>query len=406
MIPLQKLTAKELVAQSELASAALEKIRARLLSPQMQKRAPIFTAQQVADLCGIDRDTLTRWAEKRPHLPKGTPRAGRRQFELAEAMIWIREAAGAKGKLRPANQKAITICVAFFKGGVGKTTTAYSLAQGLSLLGHRVLVIDTDAQGSLTLLAGKAPNVDVFDENTLIPIFDAKNNPAESVEYAIQPTYWEGVDLIPACSGLFNAEMMIPSPESMRRHEYRFWEILNKALEPVRDRYDVILIDTPPSLGYMTLNALWASNGVIVPMPPSNLDYASSIQFWRLLAEFAVGVEEAKQDKKAFDFVRVLLSKVDSQDTATHAVRSWIQKTYSDLVMPVEIPKSTVQSNASAAGYRTLYDFSRYEGSKETYLRARRPYDEAVEIVDGLIRTIWVTSNKAVVDAQLIAEVA
>jgi chromosome partitioning protein len=159
--------------------------------------------------------------------------------------------------MRPPGQKAITVAVGNFKGGVSKTTSAMILAQGLSLRGHRVLAIDTDPQGSLTTLHGILPETEVDAEMTIGPLCEGSET---DIRYAIRSTYWEGIDLIAAAPFLFSAEFALPARQ-MRDPSSRFWDVLNAGLDSVRDLYDVIVIDTPPSLSYVTINALWAADG-------------------------------------------------------------------------------------------------------------------------------------------------
>lgn len=104
--------------------------------------------------------------------------------------------------------------IANFKGGVGKTATAVTLAQGMSLLGHKVLVIDIDPQGSLTTLFGILPDSEVEEEDTILPLVMGAET---SIRYAIRPTYWDGIDLVPAapCSSALSS----PSPPGKPRRK-------------------------------------------------------------------------------------------------------------------------------------------------------------------------------------------
>jgi chromosome partitioning protein len=262
-----------------------------------------------------------------------------------------------------------------------------TLAQGLSLFGRRVLIIDLDPQASLSALNGILADSEVSDEQTVLPLIygDANN-----LEYAVQSTYWDGIDLIPASAALFGAEFFLPFKQS-KDSSFQFWDVLNKGMESLLDTYDVIIIDTPPALSYMTINAFMAADGLIVPTPPSALDYASSTQFWSLLSDLSESMKQvAPHLDKSFDFIHVLLAKVDHSQAATHIVREWINKTYEGLVLPVEIPTTTVTQSA-AAEFGTVYDISRYEGSLKTYQRAREAYDRLAELIDQELVALWLS---------------
>ena len=135
--------------QANKAVEMMEMIRTAMLAPTARKSAPHFNLSQLTTLLGIEKGSFAHRLS-RGDLPSGTlnESGNRREFTLAESRTWIK--AYHQDRLRPGGAEAVTISVGNFKGGVGKTTTAMTLAQGLSLRGHRVLVIDTDPQGSLT----------------------------------------------------------------------------------------------------------------------------------------------------------------------------------------------------------------------------------------------------------------
>jgi len=373
----------DIIEQAERASYMMTAIRGALLAPENRKTAPTFNATQLAALCDVDRNQIVYRIGK-GDLPVGkiNESGNRREFSLAETLPWVREYRAKQ--LRPEGAEAVCIAVANFKGGVGKTTTAMTLAQGLSLKGHRVLVIDCDPQGSLTTLFGILPDTEVEDEHTILPVCLGLET---SIEPAIQSTYWSGLDLVCAAPLLFAAEFGLPARQ-MNEEGFEFWNVLNVALDDIRDRYDVIIIDTPPALSYVTINALMASDGILMPLPPNALDAASAAQFWRLFSDLAGQLVEQRGVTKEFDFVRVLLTRVDSQDSTSATVRDWINKTYEGKVLPAEIPKTTVAASSSAE-FGTIYDVGKYEGNQRTYKRALDAYDRVTELLEEIIRATW-----------------
>ena len=367
------------------AEGMVAQIRQRLLAPESRKIAPEFSTAQIAALCGVDKAHVNYRLTKND-LPSGklTPSGGKREFTLVEARQWARTYRAEK--MRPAGQKALCIAVANFKGGVSKTTSAMILAQGLSLRGHRVLAIDIDPQGSLTTLHGVLPETDVTEDMTISPLCHGQTT---DITPAIRGTYWDGIDLVAAAPFLFSAEFALPSMQ-IRDASAKFWDVLNSGMEPIREEYDVIIIDTPPSLSYVTINGLWAADGIVVPIPPSGLDFASSAQFWSLLADLGGNLDRQQPSGsgKVFDFLHVLLSRVDQADAASPAVRQWIQSTYGEFVLPVEIPKTTVTSN-KAAEFATVYDVQKYDGAAKTYKRAIDAYDRFVDLIEESVVEAW-----------------
>lgn len=381
--PPKPITLAGIADQAERAVAMMNEIRSAMLAPTARKSPPIFNLSQLAAMCGIEKGSLSH-RMGRGDLPAGrlNESGSRREFSLAEARSWIREYR--REGLRPAGAEAVTIAIGNFKGGVSKTTTAVTLAQGLTLLGHKVLVIDTDPQGSLTTLFGILPDTEVEEQDTILPLAMGSET---SIRYAIRPTYWDGIDLVAAAPVLFGAEFALPARQT-QEPGFEFWRVLDLGIDDVRADYDVIVIDTPPALSYTTINAFMASNGIIMPLPPNALDFASASQFWSLFADLTSELITKRGLSKSFDFIHVLLARVDSSDAASNIVRQWIGSTYAEKVLPVEIPKTAVTATTSAE-FGTVYDISRYDGSAKTFKRARDAYDTFVSHIEGSIRSVW-----------------
>lgn len=369
--------------QADRAVAMMGEIRTAMLAPTARKAPPVYNLSQLAAMVGIEKGSLSHRIT-RGDLPAGrlNDAGSRREFSLAEARTWIREYR--KEWLRPPGGEAVTIAIGNFKGGVTKTTTAVTLAQGLTLLGHKVLVIDTDPQGSLTTLFGILPDTEVEEDDTILPLAMGTET---SIRYAIRPTYWDGIDLVAAAPMLFGAEFALPARQT-QEPGFEFWRVLDLGIDDVRADYDVIVIDTPPALSYTTINAFMASNGIIMPLPPNALDFASASQFWSLFADLTSELLTKRGLTKEFDFIHVLLARVDSADAASNIVRQWIGQTYAEKVLPVEIPKTAVAATTSAE-FGTVYDIARYDGSAKTFKRARDAYDTFVSHIERSVWSVW-----------------
>lgn len=376
---------------SARSTAMLEAARKISTAPHPVKAAPTFSLSQIADMCGIPKARASYYiAEKSELIPSGTLPGGnrKREFTLKEARQWIKFFA--PHATRPAGADAIKIACANFKGGVTKTTTTVSTAQGLSLLGLTVLIVDLDPQGSATVLSGLRPDQEVTEEETIFPLVDGTE---DTLEYAVQPTYWDGIDVIPAAIAMYGAEFLLPSKQ-IKNPDFEFWNVINKGIEPLLKKYDVILFDTPPSLSYMTINAMLAADAIIIPMPPSALDFASSTQFWSLMAELTEGMVKRKPAlaNKRFDFVSILMAKTTPLRIADSNIKDLVRETYGRLVLEVEIPESAAVHTA-AMEFGTIYDDTSAMLSGKTYQRARESLNHLVLAIHQKIVIAWSKKN-------------
>lgn len=385
-LPPSMVTVDDLAAMRANARQVVAYNRAVASAPSSVKISPSYTPAQLINLCGITRSGFEQ-RRKKGDLPDGSELENkRRAMSLPDLQTWVRTYRSSK--LRPEGRECAIVTTGNFKGGVGKSTSAATIAQGLSIRGHKVLVIDTDPQGSLTSLFGISP--ESLDDG--MTVLSVSSGDTDSLRSAIQKTYWSGIDIIGAAPRISAAQFHLPA-RTMNSGE-TFWSVLDSALDPeIRKEYDVIVIDTPPALDYLTINAFFAADILVVPLPPSAMDFVSSTQFWDLFVELHQSFSDYGMNK-SYSFVNVLLSRVDSNDAAGGLVREWIAQAYGRHVLPVEIP-TTAAAKTAAAEFGTVYDTTVAQESARTYRRAYEAYERLVEIIEEQVQRVWASPGKS-----------
>lgn len=227
------------------------------------------------------------------------------------------------------------IAVANQKGGVGKTTTCVNLAASLGSKRQKVLLVDTDPQGNASSGVGiNKRNVSVSTYNLIIGEDKAENG--------ILKTDYKNVDIIPANIALAGAEIELVELENRDSR-------LKRALAPIRDKYDYIIIDCPPSLGLITLNGLTAADTVLVPI---------QCEFFALegLSQLMATIRQVKRlYNKQLELEGVLLTMFDSRLNLTLQVVDEVKKFFPQKVYRTVIPRNVRLSEAPSHGQPVLY---------------------------------------------------
>jgi chromosome partitioning protein len=270
----------------------------------------LFSPSEAAEMVGCDRTTLAR-AESEIGLepPARNPENNRRVGYTLEQIQAFRRHFGELPWRDPATDQPIVVACQNFKGGVGKSTTCVNLAHYLALKGYRVLVVDTDSQATTTSMFGYVPDAEIDEEATVLPYLSGFQT---TLDYAVRRTYWPNIDLIPACLALYEAELAIvmhlaSQPDAEKR--VQFFMELKYGLQTVADNYDVILLDSPPALGMISINVLMAADALLVPSAARMFDFSSTVQFFRMVHNYIGKIDPNKQ----YRWISVLTTLFDQR---------------------------------------------------------------------------------------------
>ena len=370
-------------ALAERCSNILEKLRDGAQSKRAdERREPIFTIGKAADLVGRTPAAI-REAEKDGRLPEpGRTETNRRVGYTLAQLNDMRGVFGTR-PWRAADDPCAVVAVQNFKGGVGKSTISVHLAQFLAIRGYRVLLIDCDSQASATTLFGYVPDLDLQEENTLYPFL--RQDELVSLEYAIRATHFDGLDLIPANLRLFQSEYELAA--RMARGQGTLLDRLQQGIASVADRYDVVVIDPPPALGAISLSVLRAANALVVPVPPTVMDFSSTAAYLAMLDEtMQVLLEHGMNTDLAF--LRFVASKVDENKSMQRELMGLMGQIYGNALVRTPLKDSAEIDNASAR-LMTVYELEGPTTSRSVRDRCLTYLDGVNSEIETDIRSMW-----------------
>ena len=423
-------TTESFAAVAKACAAGREDLTSRGIERGGTRRLRPFSTWEITRyLIPVAPAHFRRVLRANPELPQGVSETdgGAKWFSLDE-VLRLRAHFGAEGSKaknylpwRPQGLPAKIVSVANFKGGVGKTSTAAHLAMSAALDGYKVLVIDLDSQGSMTSIFGGT----VADEwDTVFPLIArhyAKHLERENAQRSargaetapldetltealtvtaqnlIRPTHWPNIDLIGAQLNLYWAEFQIPVWR-MAAGGWPLWDALSDTLaaDGVLDAYDIVFLDTPPALGYLTINGLSAADILLVPLGASFLEFDSTGRFFDMLHATFRSIEDGEnraaralgRPEMAFqwDAVRAVVTRFDA---AQQGELASLMQAYLGRTLSPHRQDFTALIGQAGEQVRGIYEADYRDFNRETYARGRETFDATYAMLKALILGAW-----------------
>ena len=370
-------------ALAERCSSILERLRDGAQSRRADdRRQPTFTIGRAADLVGRTPAAI-REAEKDGRLPEVDRTESNRRVGYTLAQLNDMRGVFGTRPWRAADDPCAILAVQNFKGGVGKSTLSVHLAQYLAIKGYRLLLIDCDSQASASTLFGYIPDLDLEEGDTLYPFL--RQDELTSLEYAIRPTHFDGLDLIPANLRLFQSEYELAA--RMARGQGALLDRLQQGIASVAGRYDVVVIDPPPALGAISLSVLRAANALVVPVPPTVMDFSSTAAFLAMLDETMQVLLEHGMNTE-LNFLRFVASKVDENKSMQRELMGLMGQLYGNALVRTPLKDSAEIDNASAR-LMTVYELEGPTTSRSVRERCLTYLDGVNSEIEVDIRSMW-----------------
>lgn len=243
-------------------------------------------------------------------------------------------------------KNGITLALVNNKGGVGKTTTAVSLAAGIAAESQRVLLADLDAQGSASLSLG-------LTRADLHPGAAEVLLEGRPVRDAVRPSLVSGLDILPGSMKLASADLALSDVKGRET-------VLKAALSPCLADYHFAVLDCPPSLGLLTVNALTAANFFIIPLTPDYLALEGLVNLMEAVEKIRAGIGKTAAP------LGILLTLCDNRLNVTEEIGRMIRGHYGKLVFKTEI-KSNVRLKEAPSFGKTIFDYDAGSAGAEGY---------------------------------------
>lgn len=319
--------------------------------------------------------------------PADRSSGGRRMYSLEEINA-IRHYAGTMP--RKPSRTPYVLGFVNFKGGSSKTTCTYLASHYLATRGFRVLMVDLDPQGSLTgsfELSRNGEAIRGIDwDDTIGPVLTGE---ITDVRQVVHQTHWPTIDIVPASVDVYDAEMLL-AVETARSgiQDSPFWKRLDAALRPLEE-YDFVLLDSAPALNLAAINAVVAADGLVIPVPPRNLDLEAAVKFAKVVHSWTERLPGFNSRRR---WLRLLLTQLQkgSLSDQTHSLLA--SRFFGSLIFNNHFPMSEAVRRGSA-GAPSCYEGNQMDRSQaEANRRVREALDE---VFDEMLTMVYANRSES-----------
>lgn len=296
---------------------------------------------------------------------------------------------------RPDDVSPLVLTIANLKGGAAKTMTTVTAAVGLAAQlrnQYRIGVIDCDPQGTATMYLAST-----FDSETMLTSGDlitdgyeltGDRTYADLCKSAFLPTNVPNLHILPASVEDNYVELWMQDMSRQKGKEFNPYKQLEKVIDAVRDEFDIILIDTGPSLDYKVMNALYAANGLIIPVQAHQNDQDATGKYLRSMTRIYERLEEAGHF--GYDAIKMLVTRLDRRSQSEIQTTEIYRQKFGRFMMNAEFINSEAVKHC-AIQLSTIYDFSphEYHKGKASLRNAQSEFYRVLAEIEGMLLSHW-----------------
>jgi chromosome partitioning protein len=379
----------------------LEAIRQESRGDVATRAEPRFPISRAAELVGRS-DSMIREAEKSGRLPQpDRAENGRRVNYTLSAINHMRRVFGTTPR-RAAGEKAAILAIQNFKGGVGKSTLAVNLAQYMAIQGYKVCLVDCDSQATTTSMFGYRPDLDLDSEDETLYGY-LHNGLSVVPKSMLKDTHFDGLTLLPANLDLYQAEYELAALVARageHGHGRLVFNRIGDAMASLADDFDVIVMDPPPALGMISLGVLAAANAMIIPVPPTIVDFSSTASFIGMALD-SMKILARYRARPVFNFVRLVASRTSENKSMQRTVLNLMQELFGRNMFNATIKDSAEIDNASSR-FKTVFELEKPISRKDVHDRCLASLTSVCAEIEIEIRKTWPSHRDALSQAGLL----